>query len=153
MGTSPKVLVTGANGHIGSHIVRAVLAEGWTPVGLIRAGCDRRSLTGLDLELRTGDLLDVESVDRAMRGIEVLFHAAGVHRNFVADPAMMERPVVDGTHNVLVAARRNGVRRVVCTSSAVTVGFTRDPQHPLDESHYLDHPRSVSIRSKVLAER
>ena len=106
-----KVLVTGANGHVGSHVVRAALAAGWTPVGLVREGSDRRALAGLDVELRTGELLDAGSVDRAMDGVELVFHVGAVHRNFAADPAQIERPAVEGTRNVLEAASRRGVQR------------------------------------------
>lgn len=60
-----NALVTGANGHVGSQVVRAVRAAGWTPIAFVRAGSDRRALAGLDVETRTGDLLDGDSARRA----------------------------------------------------------------------------------------
>src|SRR5690349_18723377 len=121
------VLVTGANGHIGSHIVRAVLEHGWKPIGFVRPGCDERGLEGLDVELRRGDLLDSAAVAQAMRGVELVIHAGAAHRNYAADPSSIIRPAVEGTRNVLDAARTSGVRRIVYTSTGATVGFSVDP--------------------------
>jgi dihydroflavonol-4-reductase len=148
-----KVLVTGANGHIGSNVIRALLAAGSTPIGFVRDKSDRRALAGLDVELRVGDLLDTASLERAMDGVEIVFHVGAVHRNFAPDPASIERPAIDGTKNAIQAARKRGVRRVVLTSSGATIGFAPDPARPLDESHFLDKPHSAYIRGKVLSER
>lgn len=128
-----RALVTGANGHIGCHVVRACREASTEPVAFVRPGSDRRGLTGLDVETREGDLLDRASLDRAMGGVELVSHVGAVHRNFAADPAEIVRPAVEGTRNVLAAARAAGVGRVVHTSSGATVGFARDPQSPLDE--------------------
>jgi dihydroflavonol-4-reductase len=148
-----RVLVTGANGHIGSNVVRAALAVGWTPIAFVREKSDRRALAGLDVELRLGDLLDAASLERAMEGVETVFHVGAVHRNFAADAATIERPAVEGTRNAIHAARKRGVRRLVYTSTGATVGFAPDAAHPFDESHFLEKPHSAYIRGKVLAEK
>jgi dihydroflavonol-4-reductase len=148
-----KALVTGANGHIGSHVVRAVRAAGWTPIGFVRPGADERGLAGLELELKRGDLLDAVSVERAVAGVDLVFHVGAPHRNFAKDPDEIVRPAVEGTRNVLAAARKHGVRRVVYTSTGATVGFAKDPAKPLDESHFHEHPHSAYIRAKVEAEK
>ncbi|HEY3358537.1 MAG TPA: NAD-dependent epimerase/dehydratase family protein [Polyangia bacterium] len=147
-----RALVTGATGHIGGHVVRACLAAGIEPVAFARPGSDRRALAGLDVELREGDLLDAASLRRACAGVEVVFHVASPHRNFTPDPDTIMRPAVDGTRNVLAAARAAGVRRVVVTSSGATVGFTADPSRPLDERAFLETARSVYSRAKIAAE-
>lgn len=67
-----RALVTGANGHIGSHVVRACLAAGLDPVAFVRPKADLRALHGVDVERRVGDLLDADSVRRACDGVEVL---------------------------------------------------------------------------------
>lgn len=148
-----RVLVTGANGHVGSHVVRAVRDRGWAPIAFVRARSDRRALAGLDVELREGDLLDPASVEAAMSGAEIVMHVGAVHRNFAVDDDVIVRPAVEGTRNVLKAARVLGIRRIVYTSTGATVGFAKDAAHPLDETHFLEHAKSSYIRGKLEAER
>ena len=147
-----NVLVTGANGHIGNHVVRACLAAGMKPAAMVRPGSDRRALAGLDVEIREGDIVDAASVDRAVHDVEIVFHVAAVHRNWSSDESTFMRPAVEGTRNVLDAAKRAGVRRVVCTSSGATVGFASDPSHPLDESATNAGGKNVYTRAKIAGE-
>lgn len=144
-----RVLVTGANGHIGSHVVRAVQATGATVVAFVRPGSDRRGLDGLAYETREGDLLDASSVDRAIEGVDAVMHVGAVHRNMTRDPEEIVRPAVLGTRAVLDAAEKHGVKRVVLTSSGATVGFTKDLRKPLDERAHQTRARSAYIRAKV----
>jgi dihydroflavonol-4-reductase len=148
-----KAVVTGATGHIGSHVVRAAIDAGMTPVALARAGSDRRGLAGLDVEVREADLLDPATLQDALEGADVVFHVASPHRNFALNPQEIIRPAVEGTRNVLEAARSRAVQRVVVTSSAATVGFAPDPTRPLDESSHLDRAASPYTQSKIEAER
>ena len=147
-----KALVTGASGHIGSHVVRACLESQISPIAFVRPGSDRRALAGLDVEIREGDLLDAATVQRAAEGVELIFHVGAVHKNWDADEAKILGPAVTGTRNVLDAARRAGVRRVVCTSSGVTVGLSPDVAKPLDESAPRPVLRQVYGRAKLEAE-
>lgn len=147
-----RALVTGANGHIGNHVVRACREAGIDPVAFVRSGCDARALADLSVERREGHLLDPESLRRACDGVEVVFHVASPHRNYARDPGEIVRPAVEGTRNVLEAARAAGVRRVVVTSSGAAVGFTDDPAKPLDESAFLASAQSPYIRAKIEAE-
>jgi hypothetical protein len=87
------------------------------PVAFVREGSDRRGLGGLDVGV-CGDVLDAGSVLRAT-----------VHKNLAANPDDVVQPAVEGTKNALDAAK--GVRRVVYTSSAATIGFTPDPARAL----------------------
>ncbi len=148
-----KLLVTGATGHIGSHVVRAALTAGHTAIAFARPGSDRRALAGLDVEVREGDLLDETSVAAAMRGIDAVAHVGAVHRNLPADPAAMVRTAVGGTEAVLTAAARAGVRRVVVTSTAATIGFAADVDAPLDERHRLAQAHSPYVNAKLEQER
>jgi len=149
-----RVLVTGASGHVGNHICRVALERGWTPVAFVRPTSDRIALEGLDVELREGDLLDRESLERAMDGVDAVFHAGAVHKNYAADPAEeIERPAIEGTDNVLAAMKSAGVMKLVHTSSGATVGFAPDPSKPYDESHFMDAPTNPYIRGKVESER
>lgn len=148
-----KVLVTGANGHIGSNTVRALLEAGHQPVAFVRPDSDRRALSRLDVELREGDLLDEGSVAAAVGGTEVVLHVGAVHRNYSPEPSRITEPAVVGTRHVMAAAAEAGVRRVVHTSTGATVGFARDPARPLDETHSLSTAKSAYIRGKIEAER
>lgn len=148
-----NVFITGASGHIGNHVVRAVLDAGSTPIAFVRPDSDRRALAGLACEIREGDLLDWESVDAAMNGVDAVLHVGAVHRNFARDPEDIVRPAVEGTRAVLDAAEKHGVKRVVVTSSGATVGFAKDPSKPLDETAHQERTKSAYIRAKVEQER
>lgn len=148
-----RVLVTGANGHIGSHVVRELIAAGATAIALVRPKSDRRGLTGVTCELREGDLLDAASVRKATEGVDAVIHVGAVHANAEKTPGEMERTAMDGTRAVLEAAAEAKVKRVVLCSSGATVGFTRDPARPLDERHHQLKTRSPYIAAKVAQER
>lgn len=148
-----KVLVTGANGHLGANLVRVALAEGHEVRAMVRATSDTTSLDGLEVERVLGDILDPTSLPAAMAGVDWVLHAAAVYRNWAADPekAILE-PAVKGTENVLRAASVAGVKRVVLTSSIATVGYGED-RAVLDESHHMQDPQSAYIRAKCDQER
>jgi dihydroflavonol-4-reductase len=108
----------------------------------------------LKAETAIGDLRDSASLDKAMTGCDAVFHVAADYRLWVRDPAEMYRSNVEGTRAILEAARKNGVRSVVYTSSVATVGFTGNG-HPADE----DSPVALADmighykRSKFMAEQ
>ncbi len=144
------ILVTGANGHVGCHLLRACREAGHRPIAFVRRGCDRRGLAGVDVELREGDLLDTASVRAAMAGVDIVLHAGAVHRNLAADADAIVKPAVDGTRNVLAAA---GTRRIVYCSTGATIGFADDVKKPLDESASLATAKSAYVRGKIEAEK
>lgn len=148
-----RVLVTGANGHIGSNVVRELLEREHTPVAFLRPGSDRRALAGLDLEEREGDVLDPSSLERAMHDCELVIHAGAPYRTWARDEDEILAPVVQGTENVFRAAKAAGLKKVVYTSSCNAVGFTEDPAQPRDEESWNEQPQSIYIRAKNLAER
>ncbi|MCO4763294.1 MAG: NAD-dependent epimerase/dehydratase family protein [Myxococcales bacterium] len=148
-----RVVVTGANGHIGSNIVRAVAERGWTAVAFVRPGSDRGALDGVQHEIAEGDILEADSLTRAFDGADAVIHAAAVHRNFVPDRAEMLAPALTGTTNVLRAAKDCGVRRVVYTSTGATIGFAESADQPLTEETTLAHAEAMYIDAKIQAER
>jgi dihydroflavonol-4-reductase len=87
-----------------------------------------------------------------MDGVDAVVHTGAVHRNFSVDPESIVRAARDGTRNVLEAASGAGVRRVVVTSTAATIGFALSPEHPLTESTRLTSARSPYLRGKLEAE-
>src|ERR1700688_4900770 len=146
--------VTGATGFLGSHVARALADQGAELRLLVRPTSNLRNLEGHKAETAVGDLRDAASLEKAMSGCDTVFHVAADYRLWVRDPQEMYRSNVDGTRAILEAARKNGVRRVVYTSSVATMGFTRNG-HPADE----DSPVSLADmigpykRSKFMAEQ
>jgi dihydroflavonol-4-reductase len=143
-----RALVTGATGFVGSAVARALLREGWQVRVLVRDSSDRRNLHGLDTEAVAGDLNDRESLERAAKGCEALFHVAADYRLGARRPQELYRTNVEGTRNVLNAAR------IVYTSSVATIGIPADgspgtEQSPVALADMIGHYK----RSKFLAEQ
>jgi dihydroflavonol-4-reductase len=118
-----RAFVTGATGFLGSHVARVLAEQGAELRLLVRPTSDLRNLDGLNAERVAGDLRDSASIEKALSGCDVVFHVAADYRLWVRDPAEMYRSNVEGTRSLLEAARRQGVRRVVYTSSVATMGF------------------------------
>jgi dihydroflavonol-4-reductase len=148
-----KALVTGATGFVGAAVARALGAAGWQVRALVRSGSDRSNLQPLAWDVVEGDLADSSSLERALEGCAGLFHVAADYRLGVRDPTQLYRTNVEGTRNILNAARTAGVPRIVYTSSVATIGIPPDgspgeERTPVAESHMIGHYK----RSKYLAE-
>ncbi len=144
------VLVTGASGFLGWHVARLLVERGDRVRALVRPG---RRVVELPVETVTGDLRDPDSLARAVDGCALVFHAAADYRLWAKDPRELYRSNVEGTRNLLAAARRAGVERVVYTS---TVGCIGIPQGAIgDESApvALEDMAGDYKRSKFLAEQ
>jgi len=119
--------VTGATGFLGSHVARVLAEQGAELRFLVRPTSDLRNLNDDDLKNAdrvVGDLRDSASISKALSGCDVVFHVAADYRLWVRDPDEMYRSNVEGTRSLLEAARKQGVRRVLYTSSVATMGFT-----------------------------
>ncbi|MGI8479299.1 MAG: SDR family oxidoreductase [Gaiellaceae bacterium] len=150
-----RVLVTGGAGFIGSNLVRALVVRGDEVRVLDNFSTgNRANLAGIhdDAELVAGEFRSYERVHNAVRGIEVVFHlgALGSVPRSVQDPLTSNAVNVEGTLNVLLAARDEGVRRVVFASSSSIYG--NQPELPLRESMAPD-PISPYGVAKLAAER
>ena len=120
---------------------------------LTRAGSDRLNLRELRVELASGDLGDPRSLEAALLGCEALFHVAADYRLGVAEAGQLYRTNVEGTRNLLDAARRSGVQRIVYTSSVATVGLPPDGTPGNEDTPVtLDDMIGHYKRSKFLAE-
>lgn len=119
-------LVTGANGFVGCHVVRALRERGTHVRAFVRKGADVRALEGIDCEPAYGDLRDRESLMRATRGCSVVYHVGADYRLWVPHEAPMYAANVEGTRNVLAAARAAGVDRIVYTSTVGALGIGAD---------------------------
>jgi dihydroflavonol-4-reductase len=114
-------LVTGATGLVGSHVTRLLVARGDSVRALVRERSPLDELAGMDIELVHGDVLDRRSVRRAMRGVQRVFHVAGI-TSMRASADRVFAVNVGGTRIVLEEALRAGVARAVHTSSVAAVG-------------------------------
>lgn len=126
------VLVTGATGFIGSNLVHHLVERGERVRVLKRPATRPVLLEGLPVEVAEGDVTDAASVDRAADGVDGIYHVAGMVSYWRPARARQFRVNVDGTRNVVAAAVRHGVRRIVHTSSIAAIGFRTDGE-PSDE--------------------
>jgi len=148
-----RVLVTGGAGFIGSNLARALLDAGEDVRVLDNFSTgSRTNLEGLPVEIVEGELRSYERVHNAVRGVEVVFHlgALGSVPRSLQDPLTSSAVNVEGTLNVLLAARDAGVRRVVYSSSTSVYGSSRE--RPTRESSPLD-PISPYGVAKLAAEK
>jgi len=126
------ILVTGASGHLGANLARRLLADGTKLRLLARPATDRGSLDGLDAEIVTGDLTDLDSCRRSVAGVREIYHcAAQISTHYGAEHAIFANNVL-GTRNLLGAAGEAGVRRVVVSGSFSATGHRVD--QPTDET-------------------
>jgi dihydroflavonol-4-reductase len=149
--------VTGATGFLGSHVARVLAEQGAELRLLVRPTSDLRNIDDLKGDRVVGDLRDSASIAKALSGCDVVFHVAADYRLWVRDPDEMYRSNVEGTRSLLEGARKQGVRRVVHTSSVATMGFTSgsnngniaDEQSPVGIGDMIGHYK----RSKFMAEQ
>jgi dihydroflavonol-4-reductase len=107
----------------------------------------------LDIEIVSGDLRDSASLDRAVRGCGLVFHVAADYRLWAKDPAELYRSNVEGTRNLLTAARQAGVERVVYTSTVGCIGIPKDQPGSEDVEVRLEQMTGAYKRSKFQAEQ
>lgn len=130
---SPKALVTGGNGFVGSHLVEALLKKGYEVVCLVRNKSDLRFLSGLQVEYRYGDITDKNSLIEAAKGIDFVFHVAGITR--AKNRAEYFGVNASGTRNLVQACFETNpdVKRFIYVSSQTAAGPSKD-LHPIDEN-------------------
>ena len=153
-----KVLVTGANGHLGTNLVRELLAAGHSVRGAIRALADPARTAHLQalgpVELVEADLDRPASLRAAMDGIEAVFHTAAIYSLFArGQEAQIVRAGVEGTDATLRAAKDAGVKRVVVTSSTVTLPLRLPGEPPATEKDWASDLRVPYLRAKTEGER
>jgi len=154
-----RAFVTGATGFLGSHVARVLAEQGAELRLLVRPTSDLRNIKDLNADRVVGDLRDSASIEKALSGCEVVFHVAADYRLWVRgrDSGEMYRSNVEGTRGLIEAARKQGVRRVVYTSSVATMGFTSttnkgsvaDEEIPVSLAEMIGHYK----RSKFMAEQ
>lgn len=143
-------LVTGVSGFLGWHVAQALLRRGIPVRALVRRP---EAVADVNVELVAGDLRDADAVRRAVEGCGLVFHVAADYRLWVRLPREMYESNVGGTRNVLEAARRAEVERIVYTSTVGCIGFVKgglgDETTPVSLADMTGHYK----RSKWLAEQ
>jgi len=125
----PKILITGAAGFLGSHLTRQLVARGADVRVLLRPSSNNRAIADLPLEYVTGDLREAASLDRALAGVEQVFHVAADYRLWSRRSKDIYDSNVGGTKNLLGAAKRAGVKQFIYTSTVATIAVDR-PELP-----------------------
>jgi len=144
------VLVTGASGFLGWHVAHVLIERGYSVRALVRPGSH---LSELDAEPVTGDLRDPASLDRAVSGCGLVFHAAADYRLWAKNPRELYRSNVDGTRHLLESARKAGVERIVYTSTVGCIGIPSDGVGDESTPVALADMAGDYKRSKFLAEQ
>jgi dihydroflavonol-4-reductase len=146
-------LVTGAAGFLGSHVTRQLVARGEAVRVLMRASSSNRAISDLSLEYVTGDLRDAASLERAMAGVKCVYHVAADYRLWAKRKQDIYDSNVGGTKNLLTAAKRAGVEKLIYTSTVATIAVDR-PELP---NEFTDAKLEEMVghykRSKWMAER
>jgi dihydroflavonol-4-reductase len=143
-------LVTGASGFLGWHVARVLIERGYAVRALVRPGS---RVDGIPVETVTGDLRDAASLDRAVSGCGLVFHVAADYRLWAKDRRELYSSNVDGTRNLLAAAKHAGVERVVYTSTVGCIGVPHGGIGHEETPVALEHMAGDYKRSKFLAER
>ena len=149
-----QAFITGATGFVGAAVARSLVASGWQLRALARAGSNLRNLSGLPLQLVTGDLRDPASYAAGLEGCEALFHVAADYRLWAPHPQDLYAINVEGTRGLLAAAGQAGVHSIVYTSSVATLRLVGDGTvSDEDGSATLDDMIGHYKRSKFLGEQ
>ena len=152
-----KILVTGAEGFIGSHLTEMLVEKGYKVKAFVRYnfkndwGWLERSKYLKDIEIYTGDIRDYDSVYDSMKDVNIVFHLAaliGIPYSYIS-PLAYIKTNTEGTYNVLEAARKLNVKRVIHTSTSEVYGTAQ--YVPIDEKHHYN-PQSPYAASKAAAD-
>ncbi|MNJ93498.1 dTDP-4-oxo-6-deoxy-D-allose reductase [compost metagenome] len=128
-----KVVVTGANGFLGSWVTKALVDEGHEVYALVRPKSDITELDGVACRYVYGDVTDALSLLEAFKGMDAVFHLAGVIAYKRSQRSQMERVNVEGTRNVVEVCREYQIKRLIYLSSVVAVGAGKTPDEILNE--------------------
>lgn len=148
-----RVLVTGANGHVGCNVVRALQEVGHEVVPLVRASADTQGLDPLGLDYARGDVRDRDSIRRGAKGCRFIINLAAVFETRGFTPEQIMTPALEGVTNVLTVAAELDIERVVHASSTVAVGYGRSPAELRTSQDWNDENILPYHAAKTLSER
>jgi dihydroflavonol-4-reductase len=148
-----KVFITGGTGFIGANLIRLLIDEGYLVKALVRSESCLKNLENLEIEIVTGDLNDVD-LDRHLKDSQILFHVAALYSLWQSDRELLYRANVLGTRNVLAAARKANIERVIYTSSVAAIGVGKSGEI-VNETHQSPVEKLIGHykKSKYFAEQ
>lgn len=134
-------LVTGANGHLGNNLVRELLKKGENVRAGVRNLKDKEPFEGLDCEVVYADLMDKDSLYKALEGVDTLYQVAAVFKHWAQDPEKeIIIPNVEGTQNIMEAAKEANVRKIVYVSSVAALSLDKvNSKGKIDETTWLEN--------------
>jgi dihydroflavonol-4-reductase len=144
-------LVIGANGFLGSHVTRQLVADGYEVRIMVRPNANTIGIDDLPVTRYSGDIWDNDTLRDAMAGVDDVYYCVVDTRGWLRDPAPLFRTNVEGTRNVLEVAKTGDLRKFVFTSSYVTVGRRRGHRATEDDI-IVDRGLTPYVRSRVQAE-
>lgn len=149
-----KCLVTGSTGFIGERLTQELLRQGYEVNVLVRSDSHKAKFDNQDISFFKGDLFNIEAIDKAMQGCDFVFHLAAYANLWSKDKTLAHKTNVIGTRNILDAALKNRVKKVVFTSSAGTLPHSVDMEE-VDESfalpeNYLTEYESTKKEAELL---
>jgi len=151
-----KVVVTGANGHLGTNLVSALLARGYQVRATVRDIKNKektKSLASMGVEIVEADLLDKDSLIRAFKGQDGVFQLAAGFKMHTGNPELdIRRPAIEGTTNVVEAASECNIKKMVYTSSVAAIGSSINGQKK-NEDNWNDDAAEFYAKSKTDAEK
>lgn len=133
-------LVTGANGHLGNNLVRELLKRGENVRASVRDLNDKEPFVGLECEVVYADLMDKESLHKALDGVDTLYQVAAVFKHWAQDPEKeIIIPNICGTQNIMEAAKEANVRKIVYVSSVASLSLDKtNSKGKIDETTWLE---------------
>ncbi|MEM2494724.1 MAG: NAD(P)-dependent oxidoreductase [Nitrososphaerota archaeon] len=143
------MLVTGASGFLGGHLVEEMIPKGYDVIAMVRKSSNTDLLNKLGVKLRIGDLEEPESLVDATKGIDVIIHLAAYY-TFFGKKEIYKKVNVEGTRALLEAACKNNVKKIIYCSTTEAIGPVKNP--PADENTPAN-PSYEYGRSKLEAEK
>jgi dihydroflavonol-4-reductase len=149
-----KVLVTGANGFLGSHLVEQLISAGYTVNALVRSEASSSWLQSINCQQFVGDITKFESLIAAFAGVDYVYHCAGLMSEYRSDTKRLFEINVKGTQNILDACLTFKIKKLVHVSSAVTLGaeFFEGKLRDEDDKYNLAHFKVANTDSKKQAQ-
>lgn len=148
-----KVLVTGANGHIGANVCRELLRQGHEVRAFVRRNADMQGLQGVAVEIVYGDVMDPSTLNAGAEGCDAIIHLAAVYKTIASTPEEIVAPAVEGSRNVFAAAKHAGIKRIVYTSSIASIGFSDSPDHMRSGADWNDDAKNPYYIAKTQSEK